>query len=129
MGHELMDHTPSFIHAQSVEELAMGDEGWQYKRPFDSHAQDGEEKEKGTNVLVPGGVDFDKDIKVSELRAAISQLARREDRCDILRPSLRTQVNYQHTYIYMEWRVMMRESVGANLSYACCAGPRQLHLP
>lgn len=71
------------VHSsQSVEELAMGDEGWCYQGPEVPSKDEGSNKSNAATTVREGGEDAGEGapIGVAEIRNAIVQLARREDR-------------------------------------------------
>lgn len=68
--------------SQSVEELAMGDEGWCYQGPAVPSKQEDGNKSNAATIVGEGGEDAGgrAPTSVSEIRSVIVQLARREDR-------------------------------------------------
>lgn len=65
-----------------MEELALGDEGWCYEGPEVSSQEENGNNSNPATIVGQGGTDIGEraPIGVTEIRSAIVQLARREDR-------------------------------------------------
>lgn len=62
----------------------MGDEGWTYQRSAGGAAN---REGKNMSLSAEGRAGKDHEVDITELRIAISKLARREERCHVCRVS------------------------------------------